>query len=91
MRVSRFSFALADSLANEEMKEADGWMDGFVFEYEEEGAGSDDRFRIGFAGGGLVLLSFYFVRSFVRESVGRSVTKSLGKSRARNFLGGRER
>jgi hypothetical protein len=61
MRVSRFSFALADSLANEEMKEADGWMD--LFEYEEEGAGSDDRFRIGFAGGGLVLLSFHFVRS----------------------------
>ena len=61
MRVSRFSFALADSLENEEMKEADGWMDGFLFEYEEEGAGlccSDDRFRIGFAGGGLVLLSF---------------------------------
>jgi hypothetical protein len=41
----------------------DGWMDGFLFEYEEGGAGSDDRFRIGFAGGGLVLLSFYFVRS----------------------------
>jgi hypothetical protein len=32
MRVSRFSFGLADSLANEEMKEADGWMDGFLFE-----------------------------------------------------------
>ncbi len=72
MRVSRFSFALADSLANEEMKEADGWMD--LFEYEKEGASlccSDDRFRIGFAGGGLVLLSFYFVRSFVSRSVGR--------------------
>ncbi|EFX60126.1 hypothetical protein DAPPUDRAFT_345260 [Daphnia pulex] len=31
MQVSRFSFALADSLANEEMKEADGWMDGLIF------------------------------------------------------------
>jgi hypothetical protein len=31
MRVSRFSFALADSLANEEMNEADGWMNGWIF------------------------------------------------------------
>jgi hypothetical protein len=41
MRVSRFSFALADSLANEEMKEADGWMD--FFEYEEEGPVQQQR------------------------------------------------
>jgi len=36
-----------------------------------------------------VVALFFF--HFVRESDGRSVTKSLGKSRARNFLGGRER
>jgi hypothetical protein len=37
----------------------------------------------------VVALFFFHFISFVRESVGRSVTKSLGKSRARNFLGGR--
>jgi hypothetical protein len=36
-----------------------------------------------------VVALFFF--HFVRESDGRSVTKSLGKSRARNFWGGRER
>jgi hypothetical protein len=39
----------------------------------------------------VVALFFFHFISFVRESVGRLVTKSLGKSRARNFLGGRER
>lgn len=39
----------------------------------------------------VVALFFFHFISFVRESDGRSVTKSLGKSRARNFWGGRER
>lgn len=69
-------------IQNEEMTETDGWI-CLNMKRKAGLCSSDDRFWVGFAGGGLVLVLF---RSFVSWSV----TNRIAKAEPVSYFGGRE-